>query len=46
MTLVELEAIVSWLERNRVSDQLRLLDGDICYAWSARQRASPFAEVR
>ena len=41
MTLAELEAAVSWLERNRVSDHLHLLDGDMRYAWSARQRATP-----
>ena len=40
MTLAELEAAVSWLERNRVSDHLHLLDGDMRYAWSARQRAN------
>ena len=46
MTLAELEAAVSWLERNRLSDHLHLLDGDMRYAWSARQRASPFARAR
>ena len=39
MTLAELEAAVSWLERNRLSDYLHLLDGDMRYAWSARKRA-------
>ena len=46
MTLAELEAAVSWLERNRVSDHLQLLDGDMRYAWSARQRAAPLARAR
>ncbi len=45
MTLAELEAAVSWLERNRLSDYLHLLDGDMRYAWSARQRSSPFARA-
>ena len=45
-TLAELEAAVSWLERNRVSDHLHLLDGDMRYAWGVRQRASPFAQAR
>ena len=38
MTLAELEAAVSWLERNRLSDHLHMLDGDARYAWTARQR--------
>jgi hypothetical protein len=38
MTLAELEAAVSWLGRNRLSDHLHLLDGDARYAWTARQR--------
>ena len=38
MTLSELEAAIGWLERNRISEQLHLLDGDPRYAWSARQR--------
>ena len=46
MTLVELEAAVSWLERNRLSDHLHALDGDMRYAWSARQRVRPFARAR
>ena len=46
MTLAELEAAVSWLERNRLSDHLHLLNGDMRYAWSARQRSSPFAQAR
>ncbi len=39
MTLAELEAAVAWLERNRLSDHVELLDGDMRYAWSARQRS-------
>ena len=35
MTLAELEAAVAWLERNRLSDHVELLDGDMRYAWSA-----------
>ncbi|HET9019551.1 MAG TPA: DEAD/DEAH box helicase family protein [Acetobacteraceae bacterium] len=38
MTLAELEAAVGWLERNRLSDHVHLLDGDPRYAWSARRR--------
>ena len=38
MTLAELEAAVSWLGRNRLSDHLHVLDGDARYAWMARQR--------
>ena len=38
MTLAELEAAVSWMERNRLRDQLHLLEDDPRYAWSARQR--------
>ena len=38
MTLQELEAAVGWLERNRLYDNLSLLDGDARYAWTARQR--------
>ena len=38
MSLAELEAAVAWLERNRLSDHLHLLDGDARYAWTARQR--------
>ena len=46
MTLAELEAAVSWLERNRLSDHLHTLDGDMRYAWSARQRSKVTAEMR
>ena len=38
MTLSELEAAIGWLERNRLSDHLHLLDGDPRYAWSAKRR--------
>ncbi|WP_367617273.1 DEAD/DEAH box helicase [Plastoroseomonas hellenica] len=38
MTLGELEAAIGWMERNRLSDHLHLLDGDPRYAWSARKR--------
>jgi hypothetical protein len=38
MTLAELEAAVGWLERNRLSEHLHLLDDDARYAWVARQR--------
>ena len=37
MTLAELEATAAWLERNRLSDHLHLLEGDARYAWTARQ---------
>ena len=43
MTLAELETAVSWLERNRVSEHLHLLGGDMRCAWSVRRRAQPFA---
>ncbi len=39
MTLDELEAAVAWLERNRISDHLHLLEGDHRYGWAARRRA-------
>ena len=38
MTVSELEAAIGWLERNRLSEHLRLLDDDSRYAWSARKR--------
>ena len=38
MHLSELEAAVAWLERNRLSDHLHLLEGDARYGWAARQR--------
>ena len=37
MTLAELEAAVSWLERNRLADHQHLLNGDPRYAFRARQ---------
>jgi hypothetical protein len=39
MTLAELDAAVGWLERNRLSEHLHLLDDDPRYAWTARKRA-------
>ena len=39
LTLAELEAALSWLERNRLRNHLHLLDDDPRYAWTARQRA-------
>ena len=38
MTLAELEAAIGWLERNRLSEHLHLLDDDPRYAWAARKR--------
>ena len=38
MNLAELEAAVSWLERNRLADHVQLLDGDPRYGWTVRQR--------
>ena len=38
MSLAELEAAVSWLERNRLAEHLHLLDDDPRYAWIARRR--------
>jgi hypothetical protein len=38
MSLAELQAAIGWMERNRLSEQLHLLDGDPRYAWSARKR--------
>jgi hypothetical protein len=38
MTLSELQAAIGWLERNRLSEHLHLLEGDPRYAWSARKR--------
>ncbi len=38
MTLAELEAAIGWLERNRLSDHLHLLEDDPRYAWTARRR--------
>ncbi|MBD0271212.1 MAG: hypothetical protein ICV73_04710 [Acetobacteraceae bacterium] len=39
MGAAELDAAVSWLERNRLADHLHLLDGDRRYAFEARRRA-------
>ena len=38
MTLVELEAALAWLSRNRLSNNLHLLEGDHRYGWAARKR--------
>jgi hypothetical protein len=38
MTLAELEAEIGWLERNRISHHLALIQDDPRYGWSARQR--------
>lgn len=38
MTLPQLESALSWLERNRLSDHMHLLEGDQRYVWVARQR--------
>ena len=38
MTLAELEALVAWLERNRVSGHLELIRDDCRYDWSARHQ--------
>jgi hypothetical protein len=39
MTLTELEAAVAWLERDCLSDHVELLDNDMRYARSDRQRS-------
>lgn len=38
MTLSELESAAAWLERNRLSNHLHLLNGDARYDWTRRQR--------
>ncbi len=38
MSLQELEAAISWLERHRLAEHAHLLDGDARYQWTARQR--------
>jgi hypothetical protein len=47
MTLAELEAAVAWLERNRLSDHLHVLEGDARYAWTVavRRRQSIWRET-
>ena len=40
MTQAELEVEIGWLERNRISSHLGLLQDDPRYGWSARQRRS------
>jgi hypothetical protein len=39
MTLAELDAAIGWLERDRLSEHLHLLDDDPRYAWTARKRS-------
>jgi hypothetical protein len=49
MTLPELEAAIGWMERNRLADNLQLLDNDPRYAWTARKRGGwvpPVGKVR
>ncbi len=49
MTLGELEAAASWLERHRLAEHADLLVGDPRYAWTARQRgewAPPVGRAR
>lgn len=38
MSLAELEAMVGWLERNRMREHLGLLEGDHRYSWVAQVR--------
>ncbi len=38
LSLAELEAAVSWLERNRLSDHAEAVEGDPRYGWTVRQR--------
>ena len=38
MSLSELEAAVSWLERNRLSDHAEVLEDDPRYGWTVRKR--------
>ena len=38
MNMQELEAAISWLERNRLADHRALVEGDPRYTWSVRQR--------
>jgi superfamily II DNA or RNA helicase len=46
MTLAELEATLSWLERHRLSDHLNLLENDTRYAWTAaRRRRANWREI-
>jgi hypothetical protein len=40
MTIAELEAVIGWLERHRISDQLHLVESDPQYRWSSAQRTS------
>ena len=38
LSLAELEATVSWLERNRLSDHAEVVESDPRYGWTVRQR--------
>ncbi|WP_191062568.1 hypothetical protein [Geminicoccus harenae] len=38
MTQAELEAVIGWLERNRIRSHLDLIQDDPRYGWSTRQR--------
>ena len=38
MTLAELEAVIAWLERHRVSGHLELIQDDHRYDWVAQRR--------
>ena len=38
MSVQDLEAAASWLERNRLADHAHLLEGDPRYGWTLRQR--------
>jgi len=42
MSLAELEATLAWLERNRIGDHLKVLEGDARYGWTVRQRRFDF----
>ena len=45
MTVAELEAVIGWLERNRLADYLHLLDNDPHYRFSANQRGHSIPPV-
>lgn len=45
MSLAELEAMIGWLERNRVSDHLHLIRDDPRYQWTARERRKAAART-
>lgn len=46
MGAAELDAAVSWLERNRLADHIGLLDGDTRYTFEARRRAGAWHPPR